>query len=211
MKNYTQTLNDDQGPGSPNLGVPFTWTDNPADIHQAPLGHASNQGQNQDYNNQPRNNKFNDSQGSNRKNNNNNRNRGGGVFRRAQDSPQFVGDEVRDDEFDNSEHIPVVVQDSPPALNQLPPQDSKRQNQKGQTRNTNNNPKGGQQKNKLGSNSGGPQTVNASIQYTQGGPTSNVQVNVATPKKISLNFKLNINQIDEFLSVIQPYVQEDTQ
>jgi len=212
MKNYTQTLNEDQGLGSPNL-APFGWTDMPADVPQAPLGRASNPGQNnQDFNSQPRNNnKYNnDPQGANRKNNNN-RNRGGGVFRRAQDTPQFVGDEVTHDDFDNTEQIPVVVQDSPPALNQLPPQEPKRQNQKAQNRNTN-NPKGGQQQNnKLGSNSGGPQTVNASIQYTQGGPTSNVQVNVATPKKISLNFKLNMNQIDEFLNVIQPYVQEDTQ
>jgi RNA recognition motif-containing protein len=207
MKNYTQNLNDDQGFGSPNLGHFPGWTDNPAEVPQAPLGRGSNPGQNnQDFNNQQQ-----QQQGANRKgNNNNNRNRqSGGTFKRAQDT-QFVGDEVRDDEFDNPEQIPIV-QDTPPALNQLPPQEPKRQNQKGQNRNTN-NPKGGQQqKNKLGSNSGGPQTVNASIQYTQGGPTSNVQVNVATQKKISLNFKLNMNQLDEFLNVIQPYVQEETQ
>jgi RNA recognition motif-containing protein len=215
MKNYTQNLNDDQGLSSPNL-APFGWTDNTSDVPQVPLGRASNPGQNnQDFNNQPRHNKFNVNEGPNRKNNNNNRNRGP-AFRRAQDTPQFVGDEVTHDDFDNNEQIPVVVQDSPPALSQLPPQDSKRQKGQGQgqgqNRNTN-NPKGGQQKNKLGSNSGGPQhTVDASIQYTQGGPTSNVQVNVATaPKKISINFKLNVNQLEEFLDVIQPYVQEVTQ
>jgi len=210
MKNYTQTFNEPLG--TPNL-APYGWTDTPTDVPQAPLGRASNPGQNnQDFDNQPRNNaKFNDSQGSNRKNNNNNnnnRNRGG-TFRRAQDTPQF--DEVGGDEFDNTEQIPVVVQDSPPALNQLPPQETKRQNQKDQQNRNTNNPKGGQQKPKLGNNSGGPQTVNASIQYTQGGPTSNVQVNVATQKKISINFTLNMNQLDEFLNVIQPYVQEDTQ
>jgi len=239
MKNYTQNLNDDQGvgSGSPTLATFTGWTDNPADVPQAPLGRTSNPPvqNNQDFNNnQPRNNKFNnDGQGTNRKNNNynnNNRNRGGGAFRRAQDSPQFVGDEVRDDDFDSTEQIPVVVQDSP-ALNQFPPQNSKRNNQKGQgqvqgqvqgqgqgqgqgQQNRTTNPKGGQQKNKLGSNTGGPQTVSASIQYTQAGriPTSNVQVNVETaPKKISINFNLPVDQIDEFLNAIQPYVQENTQ
>lgn len=236
MKNYTQNLNDDQGvgSGSPTLATFTGWTDNPADVPQAPLGRTSNPPvqNNQDFNNnQPRNNKFNnDGQGTNRKNNNynnnNNRNRGGGAFRRAQDSPQFVGDEVRDDDFDSTEQIPVVVQDSP-ALNQFPPQNSKRNNQKGQVQgqvqgqgqgqgqqNRTTNPKGGQQKNKLGSNTGGPQTVSASIQYTQAGriPTSNVQVNVETaPKKISINFNLPVDQIDEFLNAIQPYVQENTQ
>jgi len=210
MKNYTQNLNDDQGLGSPNL-APFGWTDSPADVPQVPLGRASNPGQNnQDFNSQ-RNNKFNnDSQGANRKNHPNpNRNRGGGSYRRAQDTNQFEGDEVTHDDFDNTEQIPVVVEDSPPALNQLPPQEPKRPNQKAQNRNTNNPKPPQQQKNKFGSNSP-PQTVNASIQYTESDPVI-VQVNVATAKKIYINFKLNVNQLDEFLNVIQPYVQEDTQ
>jgi len=205
MKNYTQNLNEDQGLGSPNL-APFGWTDSPADVPQVPLGRASNPGQNnQDYNQPRNNNKFNnDSQGANRKPQPNRNRGGGGAYRRAQDTPQFEGDEVNHDDFDDTEQIPVVVEDSPPALNQLPYQ-SKRPNQRAQNRNTN-NPKGGQLQNKFGSNSP-PQTVNASIQYTEGNPI-NVKVNVATPKKIYINFKLNVNQLDEFLNVIQPYVQD---
>jgi len=202
MKNYTQTF-EYQGLGSPHLNAPFGWTDTPVDVPQAPLGGASNPGQNnQDFNNQPRNKFTNDSQGSNRSNN--------ATSRKMKWVEQY--DEEYDPREEKMEQIPVVVQESLPPLNQLPPpQEPKRQNQKVQNRNPNNTGKVGPQKTKLNSNSGGNQTVNASIQYTQGGQTSNVQVNVETPKKITVNFKLNVNQLGEFLNVIQPYVQEDPQ